>query len=48
MGTIYSTSYSDSDSDNKTSKEIQDLVRRVSDSVSVMIEKQMNSIKQNS
>lgn len=46
MKTMYSTSYSDSD--NQTSKEIQDIVKRVSDSVSVMIEKQMSSIEQNS
>jgi hypothetical protein len=43
MKTMYSTSYSDSD--NQTSKEIQDIVKRVSDSVSVMIEKQMSSIE---
>lgn len=40
---IYTTSYSDNN--NQTSTEIQDIVRRVSDSVSVMLEKQLKSKK---
>jgi hypothetical protein len=39
MDTIYTTSYSDN---NQTSNEIQDVVRRVADSVSAMLEKQLN------
>lgn len=40
MDTKYSTSYSDNK--NQNSCEIQDIVRRVSDSVSVMLERQLN------
>lgn len=40
MDTKYTTSYSVTD---QTSNEVQDIVRRVSDSVSVMLEKQLNS-----
>lgn len=41
MDTKYSTSYSENN--NQTSSEVQDIVRRVSDSVSVMLEKQLNT-----
>ena len=43
MKTVYSTSYSDDS--NQSSKEIQDIVNRVSDSVSVMLERQLSSKK---
>jgi len=43
MKTVYSTSYSDDS--NLSSKEIQDIVNRVSDSVSVMLERQLSSKK---
>ena len=44
MKTVYYTSYSDDS--NQSSKEIQDIVNRVSDSVSVMLERQLSSKKQ--
>lgn len=40
MDTKYSTSYSVNN--NQTSSEVQGIVKRVSDSVSVMLEKQLN------
>lgn len=41
MDTKYLTSYSDHK--NQSSEEVQEIVRRVADSVSVMLERQLNS-----